>query len=102
MTLFLLIPFALLMSVTDERSHGCGQRAYTLTHVGAFASKDDSLHPSLSVVPTIIRTIGSVVAVRNSLVDIFDVFSWKSTHIATMSLSIGKKEPWPGPKGPLP
>lgn len=70
MALFLLIPFALLVSITYKGSHGYGQRTYTFTHVGTFVSEDDSLHPSLSVVPTIIRTIGSVVAVENSSVDI--------------------------------
>ena len=63
-TLLLLISIRLVMLITHESSHRSGQRTHTITHPRTFRRKDDSLHPSLSVVPTIIRTIGGVVAGR--------------------------------------
>lgn len=61
-TLFLLTPFGLVMLVAHKSSHRCGQRAHTITHPRAFRSEDDALHPCLSVVPAIIRTVGGMVA----------------------------------------
>jgi hypothetical protein len=73
MTLFLFTSFNLLMLITHKGSHGSSQRTHAFTHPRAFGGEDDSLHSSLSVVPTIIRTIGGVVARRHNSVNILDL-----------------------------
>jgi hypothetical protein len=73
MTLFLFTSFNLLMLITHKGSHGSSQRTHAFTHPRTFGGEDDSLHSSLSVVPTIIRTIGGVVARRHNSVNILDL-----------------------------